>query len=118
LNLGIKRLKIFALEEQQYIGVLPDDISKRLIKFIKNGCKYEAYVKSANQHKVTLFIKEIKKTARYKDQPSFITITDSPLALDRNGKIKARVESQRLKDLEGESETEEEPEDFQEEERE
>jgi hypothetical protein len=118
LELSIKRLKIFALEEERYIGVLPDDISKRLIKFIKNGCKYEAYVKSANQHKVTIFIKEIKKTSRYKDQPSFTTLTDSPLALDRNGKIKAHAESQRLKDLEIENEAEEETEDFQEEERE
>ena len=118
LDLSIKRLKIFALEEEQYIGVLPDDIAKRLIKFMKNGCKYEAYVKSANQHKVTIFIKEIKKTSRYKDQPSFTTLTDSPLALDRNGKIKAHVENQRLKDLEAENEIEEEPEDLQEEERE
>jgi hypothetical protein len=118
LELSIKRLKIFALEGEQYIGVLPDDIAKRLIKFIKSGCKYEAYVKSANQHKVTIFIKEIKKTSRYKDQPSFTTLTDSPLALDRNGKIKAHVESQRLKDLENEAENEEEPEDPQEEERE
>jgi len=74
LELSIKRLKIFALEEEQYIGVLPDDIAKRLIKFIKNGCKYAAYVKSANQHKVTIFIKEIKKTSRYKDQASFTTL--------------------------------------------
>jgi tetratricopeptide (TPR) repeat protein len=118
LELSIKRLKIFALEEQQYIGVLPDDIAKRLIKFMKNGCKYEAYVKSANQHKVTIFIKEIKKTSRYKDQPSFTTLTDSPLALDRNGKIKAHVANQHLKDLEVENETEENTEDIQEEERE
>lgn len=117
LELSIKRLKIFALEEQQYIGVLPDDIAKRLIKFIKNGCKYEAYVKSSNQHKVTIFIKETKKTLRYKDQPSFTSLTDSTLALDRNGKIKAHVENQRLKDLEAENETEEESEDSQEEER-
>ena len=85
---------------------------------MKNGCKYEAYVKSANQHKVTIFIKEIKKTSRYKDQPSFTTLTDSPLALDRNGKIKAHVENQHLKDLEVENEAEEDTEDIQEEERE
>ena len=71
---------------------------------MKNGCIYEAYVKSANQHKVTVFIKEIKKTTRYKDQPSFTTITESPLALDKNGKIRAQVESQRLKDAENEEE--------------
>ena len=116
LELSVKRLKIFALEGKQYIGVLPDDISRRLIKFIKNGCKYAAYVKSSNQHKVTVFIKEIKKTSRYKDQLSFVTITDSPLALDKGGKIKAHLESQRLKNAESEDEnSEEEPEDFQEE---
>jgi hypothetical protein len=111
LELNIKRLKIFALEGTQYIGVLPDDIARRLIKFIKHGCKYEAYVKSSNQHKVTIFIKEIKKTARYKDQPSFTTITDSPLALDKGGKIKAHIENQRIKDIE-EEESEEPAEEY------
>jgi len=119
LELSIKRLKIFALEGTQYIGVLPDDIARRLIKFIKNGCKYEAYVKSSNQHKVTIFIKEIKKTSRYKDQPSFTSITDSPLALDKGGKIKAHmVENQKIKDTENEDENEEETEDYVEEARE
>jgi len=118
LELCIKRLKIFTLEGKQYIGVLPDDIARRLIKFMKNGCKYEAYVKSSNQHKVTVFIKEVKKTSRYKDQPSFTSITDSPLALDKNGKIRAQVESQRIKAAEGENETEEEQEGYPEEERE
>jgi hypothetical protein len=108
LELSIKRLKIFALEGTQYIGVLPDDIARRLIKFIKNGCKYEAYVKSANQHRVTIFIKEVKKSSRYKDQPSFTSITDSPLALDKGGKIRAHFENQRNKDAETEDEINEE----------
>lgn len=118
LELNIKRLKIFALEGTQYIGVLPDDIARRLIKFIKNGCKYEAYVKSSNQHKVTIFIKEIKKTSRYKDQPSFTSITDSPLALDKGGKIKAHMENQKLKEIENEDEIEEVSDDYVEEVRE
>src|ERR1035437_7745624 len=88
LELSIKRLKIFASEGTQYIGVLPDDIARRLIKFMKNGCKYEAYVKSATQHKVTVFIKEIKKTTKYYDQPSFTSITESPLVLEKAEKIK------------------------------
>lgn len=87
LELSIKRLKIFALEGAQYIGVLPDDIARRLIKFMKNGCKYEAYVKSATQHKVTVFIKEIKKTTKYHDQPSFTSITDSPLVLEKAERV-------------------------------
>jgi len=93
LELSVKRLKIFALEETQYVGVLPDDISRRLIKFMKNGCKYEAYVKSSTQHKVAIFIKEIKKSTRYKDQPSFTSITDSPLVLEKSEKIKNQMQT-------------------------
>ncbi len=79
LTLSVKRLKIFAQEQNQYIGVLPDDIAKRLIKFIKAGAIYDAYVKSANPHKVSIFIKEIKRAKRYKDQPSFLSNSESAL---------------------------------------
>lgn len=117
VELSIKRLKIFVLEQKQYIGVLPDDIARRLIKFIKGGCSYSAYIKSSNAHKVTIFIKEVKKTTRFKDQPSFTSISETPLALDKNGKIKARVESQRLiKASEDNAETDEEEESYSEEE--
>lgn len=79
LTLSIKRSKIFAQEQHQYIGVLPDDIAKRLIKFINAGSVYDAYVKSANPHKVSIFVKEIKKAKRYKDQPSFLSNSESAL---------------------------------------
>ncbi len=92
LTLSIKRLKIFVSEEKQYIGVLPDDIARRLIKFIKAGCTYEAYVKSAGTHKVSVFLKEIKKTSRYKDQPSFTTMTESHLEFDKHNKFKLKAQ--------------------------
>lgn len=79
LTLSIKRLKIFAQEQNQYIGVLPDDIAKRLIKFIKAGSIYDAYVKSASPHKVSIFVKEIKRAKRLKDQPSFLSNSESAL---------------------------------------
>lgn len=72
LSISVKRLKIFVQDKnKQYIGVLPDDIGKRLIKFIKGGNQYEAYVKSASNHQVIIFIREIKRAAKFKDQPSF-----------------------------------------------
>lgn len=89
LNLSIKRLKIFILEDKQYIGVLPDDIAKRLIKFIKGGCQYEAYVKSATPHKVNIFVKELKKSSKYKDQPSFLSNTESTLTISKHNKTRA-----------------------------
>jgi tetratricopeptide (TPR) repeat protein len=108
LELSIKRLKIFASEGTQYVGVLPDDIARRLIKFMKNGCKYEAYVKSATQHKVTVFIKEIKKTTKYHDQPSFTSITDSPLVLEKAVKVKGHTEEHEEKEEEEDYSPEEE----------
>jgi tetratricopeptide (TPR) repeat protein len=86
LQLLVKRLKIFVEDENQYIGVLPDDIAKRLIKFIKGGCVYESYVKSANLHKVSIFIKEIKKPVRLKDQPSFLSNSESSLVVSKSAR--------------------------------
>lgn len=72
LKLHIKRLKIFVLDEKnQYIGMLPDDIGKRLIKFLNGGNLYETVIKSVVNHKVIVFIKEIKKSTKFKNQSSF-----------------------------------------------
>lgn len=85
LILRVKRLKIFVLDDKdQYIGVLPDDIGRRLIKFIKGGNIYDAYVKSIESHRVTIFIKETKRSAKFKNQPSFILTQKSELLLDKN----------------------------------
>lgn len=72
LNIRIKRLKIFVLDiKLQYIGMLPDNLAKRLIRFLKGGNSYVAYVKAVENHRVTIFIKEIKRAARFKNEPSF-----------------------------------------------
>lgn len=84
LIISIKRLKIFIQDKaRQYIGALPDDIGKRLIKFIKGGGEYEAYVKSANSHFVVIFIREIKKAHKFKDQPSFPSVIDINLDFEK-----------------------------------
>ncbi|MCL5435113.1 MAG: DUF4919 domain-containing protein [Patescibacteria group bacterium] len=115
VSLSIKRSRIFVLvDEKQYIGVLPDDIGKRLIKFLKSGNKYDAYIKSANPHHVVIFIKEIKRSSRYKDHPSFLSAGDARLAFDKNGKIKnslrkraeAEKEDEDIEDYEPEVEEE------------
>lgn len=73
INLTIKRLKIFVLDRNnQYVGILPEDIGKRLIKFIKGGNMYQACIKSIEKNKVIIFIKEAKRSTRFKNQPSFI----------------------------------------------
>lgn len=82
LVLQIKRLKIFILDtKKHYIGVLPDDIGKRLIKFIKGGNTYDAYIKAVGNHRVAIFIREVKRSGRYKNQSSFISADKSKITL-------------------------------------
>lgn len=90
LVICIKRSKIFVLDQnKEYLGVLPDDIGKRLIKLIKGGNLYTAYVKSVSIQNVTIFIKEVKRASRYKDYPSFLQTSDQDLNLSKSkGKIK------------------------------
>jgi len=82
LTLTIKRMKIFAYDSQkQYIGMLPHDIGNRLIKFIEGGNQYEAYVKIIENTNVTVLLKEVKKAAKFKNLPSFISIEKMKLTL-------------------------------------
>ena len=98
LTTCIKRLKIFIQDmEKQYIGVLPDDIGKRLIKFIKGGNQYETYVRSASNHNVLVFIKEIRRATRFKNQPSFLQNNDSSSIFEKNGH---KVKTHSSRDLE------------------
>ena len=90
LDLCIKRMKIFALDQDnQYIGMLPDDLCKRLIKFIHGGNKYEAYARTVDSNKITIFIRELKRVKKYKDQPSFISSEKTKLSLKNHGSKKS-----------------------------
>ncbi len=88
LDLSAKRLKIFISQGKKYVGALPDDIGKRLIKLIKGGNKYEVFVKSATHQNVTIFIRELKRATKFKDQPSFLMAIEKKLSLKKNGKAK------------------------------
>ncbi len=90
LDLSAKRLKIFISQGKKYIGVLPDDIGKRLIKFLNGGNKYEAFVKSSNHQNVTIFIRELKRANKFKDQPSFLHVIEKKLSLKKTGKGKVK----------------------------
>ncbi|HWY78995.1 MAG TPA: tetratricopeptide repeat protein [Candidatus Sulfotelmatobacter sp.] len=79
LDLRIKRNKIFIYDlDNQFIGMLPDDICQRLIKFMSEGNEYEAYVRTINSNKVSIFVRETKRTKKFKDQPSFVSGNDKP----------------------------------------
>ncbi len=87
----IKRSRIFVQDQnKQYLGVLPDDVGKRLIKLLKGGNLYEACIKSATEHNVCVFVKETKRVSRYKNQPSFPQTTDQDLGLSKGSRTKIK----------------------------
>lgn len=87
----VKRSKIFIQNQvKQYLGVLPDDIGRRLIKLIKGGNTYEACIKSATEHNVCVFIKETKRASKFKNQPSFPQTADQDLTLSRDNRTRIK----------------------------
>lgn len=55
-----------------YLGALPDDISFRLIRCLKAGCAYNVFIKNISKNNINIFIKEIQRGTRFKNQPTFI----------------------------------------------
>lgn len=100
LDLRIKRNRIFAYDmEDQFVGMLPDDLCQRLIKFITSGNEYEAYVRTTDSGKVSVFIREVKRVNKFKNQPSFVSNSDKPkLTISINGKGKNQGRAEGLDD--------------------
>lgn len=57
--------------QNQYLGILPDDISFLLIKLIKGGNKYEAIIKSVRVNGLSVIIRESFRASKFKNRPSF-----------------------------------------------
>ncbi len=92
VDLVIKRSKIFALVNEDFIGKLPDNLSIRLLKFFKGGNKYETYIKSVEGSDVKVFIKEVKRSIRFKNQPSFLSIEPKKTKLNFSSDSKNYLE--------------------------
>lgn len=73
-----------------YLGVLPDDIAYLLGKLIKGGNKYCAHIKSIKVNGLSILIKETFRSARFRNQPSFLeysTINTDIVHFDRKDSI-------------------------------
>lgn len=55
----------------KHVGRLPDDLSARLKRLINHGNEYQVFVKSADTECVIVFIREVKRSEKLKDVPSF-----------------------------------------------
>lgn len=80
-----KRVEVRTTDDE-YIGCLPDDISKRLTIFIKAGSSFEAHVKETSLKHVVVFLKEEKKGKRVAKYMSFPVNIQSNLQNMNSGK--------------------------------
>lgn len=58
-------------QNRRYVGRIPDDLSRRLIKLIRGGNTYSSIVRSSAPENVRLFVREETRSEKLKDVPSF-----------------------------------------------
>lgn len=58
-------------KKRVYLGAIPDDLSFRLLRMIKAGNLYQAYIRNIVKNNLTIFIKEVYKAKKFINQPSF-----------------------------------------------
>ncbi|KXK10578.1 MAG: hypothetical protein UZ22_OP11002000682 [Microgenomates bacterium OLB23] len=58
-------------EQDEYVGALPDDISKRLIFLLEGKSVFNTFIKAATKNSVDVFIREEKKGRKVKNFVSF-----------------------------------------------
>ncbi len=75
-----KRLVCIETCDQTYLGSLPEDLSYRLLRLIKAGNRYHAFVKVVDRKNLEIFIREVKRASKYQSHPSF------PARLSKNDK--------------------------------
>lgn len=68
----IKKRLVSVLDgSKNYLGSIPEDLSQRLIKLIKGGNQYQGFVKSVDRQKLEVFIREVSRSRKFIDTPSF-----------------------------------------------
>lgn len=101
VNIAIKGKKITVVDENNnYLGVLPDDVSHHLIRLIKGGNKYDLVIKSVKVNGLSIMIKETFRSKKFKNQPSFLESSTSLLNTDILTRISDDQDSEESDQLE------------------
>ena len=70
--LTIKKRVVSVLSENgSYLGAIPEDLSIRLIRLIKGGNQYQAFIRSVDHQKLEIFIREVFRDKKFFNNPSF-----------------------------------------------
>lgn len=80
VGMAVKNHKITIVDgRDNYLGVLPDDICFRVLKFLRGGNKYELFIKSIKVNGLSVLIKETFRSKKFKNQSSFLENSDATL---------------------------------------
>jgi len=66
-----KRIINVTDQKNIYLGIIPEDLSYRLIKLIKGGNRYQALVKGSNRREIEIFVREVFRSKKFENLPSF-----------------------------------------------
>lgn len=73
LSLIIRKRNVSVFSEDgSYLGVIPENLSQRLIRFMKGGNQYQAFVKSVDRQYLEIFIREVVRGKKFSNTPSFL----------------------------------------------
>lgn len=73
VEMTVKNRKITIVDSDgNYLGVLPDDMSHLLLRLFKGGNKYDLFIKSVRVNSLSVIIKEVFRSKKFKNQPSFL----------------------------------------------
>ncbi len=76
--MAVKNRKITIVDlSGNYLGVLPDDTSHLILRLTNGGNKYEFFIKSIKVNGLSILIKEVYRSKKFKNQPSFLDNSDS-----------------------------------------
>lgn len=71
-----QRSLVVTTQDGDYLGILPDELSRQLQPRLKSGNLYEAFINCVQIRDVTIFIRETRRIGRYRYQPTFLLLND------------------------------------------
>ena len=71
VELLINPNSISVAKKGKYLGRLPDDLAFRFIRLCRTGNRYEAYIRLVDKDKLQIFIREVRRSKRNLQIPSF-----------------------------------------------
>lgn len=88
----------------EYLGVLPDDLAHHLLRLIGGGNKYHALIKTIKLNALSILIREIFRSSRFRNQPSFLDNIDQTLTYSSANIILAEARDEDVMTPDGEEE--------------